>query len=184
MILGLLCPTTAATAQADKPEAPADRPAAEAPPAEEEERPPIFLYPIYLRLHGGIGLAQRARDGDQLGVAAIGGVQLMLPANARQSFGIEVDYVQTDARQERRYIMVGLFVENRMFGWFLMSLGLAGFISVDDPRPIPWGISTKLGWAPDLHPVINPFVVFRTDTIFADRFQGILSANGGISLKF
>ena len=182
-MLGLVCPLEPRTARADEPDTTVETPA-DTLESERKERPPIAVYPIYLRLHGGVGLAQRARDGDQLGVAALGGVQLMLPANATQSYGIEVDYVQTDARRARRYVMVGLFVENRMFGWFLMSLGLAGYISVDDPRPIPFGISTKLGWAPNLHPVINPFIVFRTDTIFSDRFQGVLSADGGLSLSF
>jgi len=157
-------------------------PTGETPTNEREERHPIFRFPKILRFHGGVGFAQRAKEGDGISLAVVGGVQLMLPANATQSFGLAVDYVQTDARNERRYIAPILFVENRMFGWFLMSLGVGPYISLGrSRRPTSVGISTKLGWAPDFGGVVNPFVVFRTDWVFDDRIAGALSADAGIA---
>ena len=143
----------------------------------------IFRYPLFLRLHGGVGFAQRAREQDGLSFAAVGGLQLMLPANANQSFGVEVDYVQANARPERRYVAAGLFVENRLFDWFLLSIGLMAYVPLVEPRPTPIGISTKLGWAPNYHRTINPFAVLRADWIFDDRIVGMLSADFGISIS-
>ena len=173
-LLSLCGPATVRTASAD------DGPVAD----QAQELHPIFVHPIRLRLHGGVGAAQRAKTGDGFSLAVLGGAQLMLPANKNQGYGIEVSYIQTDARNARRYVATGLFVENRLFGWFLMSLGFGAYVPLQEPRPIPVGISTKLGWNPDLHPVINPFVVFRADWIFDDRFQGVLSADGGLEFKF
>ncbi len=96
---------------------------------------------------------------------AMGGVHLMLPANANQSFGVELDFIQADARPERRYVAAGLFVENRLFECFLLSIGLMAYVPLDEPRPTPVGFSTKLGWVvPQYHRVINPFAVIRAET--------------------
>lgn len=149
-----------------------------------EELHPIFRYPLRLRIHGGVGFASRAAPGDQIALAVVGGIQLMLPANENQSFGVGVAYLQTDARAERRYITPALFVENRMFGWFLMSLGVGAYVPLTEPRPTRVGISTKLGYAPDLGRVINPFVVLRSDWIFDDRIVGSLTVDAGMSLHF
>lgn len=170
------------------PQARAHEAAAQAEPANVEpvdELPAIFRFPIILRLHGGVGFAQRARlEGDRLSLAAVGGAQLMLPANATQSFGVEVSYLQTDARSERRYLASILFVEARLFGSFLLSIGLGAYVPlVATPRPTPIGISTKLGWAPRLHPLVNPFIVVRTDTVFDDRIVGSLVADFGLAFS-
>ncbi|MEM7434017.1 MAG: hypothetical protein AAF436_02615 [Myxococcota bacterium] len=148
---------------------------------EAEELAPIFVYPLRLRIHGGVGFASRAKPGDGVSLAAVAGVQLMLPANATQSFGVDVAYLQTDARPERRYITPGLFVENRLFGWFLMSLGVGAYVPLVDPRPTRVGISTKLGWAPDFGGAVQPFVVARSDWIFDDRIVGSLTVDAGVS---
>ena len=149
------------------------------------ETPAIFRYPILLRVHGGVGVAQRAREqGDRVALSLLGGAQLMLPANASQSFGVEVSYVQTDARSERRYLASILFVEARLFGGFLLSIGLGAYVPlVAEPRPTPVGISTKLGWAPRFHPRVNPFAVIRTDTVFDDRIVGSIAADFGLSFS-
>ena len=149
----------------------------------KKELAPIFRYPLFLRLHGGVGLAQRAQQQDGVSFAALGGLQLMLPANANQSFGVEIDFIQADARRARRYVAAGLFVENRLFDWFLLSIGLMAYVPLESPRPTPVGISTKLGWAPQYHRIVNPFAVIRADWIFHDRIVGILSADLGISLS-
>ena len=57
------------------------------------------------------------------------------------------------------------------------------YVPLDEPRPTPVGFSTKLGWVPQYHRVINPFAVIRADWIFDDRIIGILSADLGISLN-
>ncbi|NNE17795.1 MAG: hypothetical protein HKN10_04875 [Myxococcales bacterium] len=149
----------------------------------EKELAPIFRYPMILRVHGGVGFAQRARPQDGISPAYMGGVQLMLPANATQSFGIEIDFIQADARATRRYVAVGLFVENRLFESFLLGIGLMAYAPLEKPRPTPVGISTKLGWVPQYHRIINPFILLRADWIFHDRIVGILSGNFGISLN-
>lgn len=155
-----------------------------AAPEPDDELAAIFRYPKILRIHGGVGFAQRAKTDDGLSLSAVGGVQLMLPANATQSFGVEVDYLQTDARNQRRYIATILFVENRMFGWFLMSIGLGAYVPLEGRRPTPVGISTKLGWAPNYHKVVNPFVLLRADWVFHDRIVGSLKVDTGIAFSF
>lgn len=178
LVAVLLLAASPAAAQDEGP------PPAEAPAAEpEKELAPIFRYPLLLRVHGGVGLAQRARPTDGVSPAFVGGVQLMLPANENQSFGVEIDFLQADARPERRYVAAGLFVENRLFGGFLLGIGLMAYVPVQEPRPTPIGISTKLGWAPQRHPVVNPFAVLRADWIFDDRIIGVLSADVGISFS-
>ncbi|MEM8607156.1 MAG: hypothetical protein AAGF92_08625 [Myxococcota bacterium] len=150
----------------------------------DAELHPIFRYPLRLRIHGGVGFASRAAPGSKISLAVVGGLQLMLPANENQSFGVGVAYLQTDSRAERRYITPGLFVENRMFGWFLMSLGVGAYVPLTEPRPTRVGISTKLGYSPTLERVINPFVVLRSDWIFDDRIVGSLTVDAGMSLHF
>ncbi len=151
---------------------------------EERSQHPLLRYPKRLRVHGSLGLAQRAKSGDALSLGTSAGVQLMLPANAMQSYGIGIDYVQTAARNARRYMAAGLFAENRLFGWFLTSIGAVAYVPLAETRPVPFGISTKLGWAPDLYDVINPFVIFRSDWIFGKRIQGMTSVDIGLTLLF
>ena len=178
LAIGCAAPSTVRAEDAVEAEVGASRDS----PAPTKELAPIFRYPLLLRVHGGIGFAQRARQQDGISLAAMGGVQLMLAANENQSFGVEIDFIQADARPERRYVAAGLLVENRI-DWFLLGIGSMAYVPLAEPRPTPVGITTKLGWVPSYHRVVNPFIVLRADWIFDDRIVGILSANAGIQLS-
>ncbi|MEO1483608.1 MAG: hypothetical protein AAFU77_15980 [Myxococcota bacterium] len=141
----------------------------------EAAGPPIFQHPWLLRSYGAYGLGANAPTRDGTGQSFVGGVQLMLPANSTQSYGIEGAFLQLDDEEDSRFVVAGLFVENRAFGWLLGSIGGAGYFPTGDERPVAFGISTKVGWAPD-YGVVSPFICFKSDFIFADetrRFTGL-----------
>ncbi|MEL6195729.1 MAG: hypothetical protein AAFP04_02270 [Myxococcota bacterium] len=141
----------------------------------EDEGPPIFQHPWLLRTYGGYGLAANAPTREDSGQGFVGGVQLMLPANASQSYGVEGAFLQLDDDEDSRFVVAGLFVENRALGWLLTSIGGAGYFPAGDERPVAFGISTKIGWAPN-YGIVSPFVYFKSDFIFAEetrRFTGL-----------
>ena len=71
-----------------------------------------------------------------------------------------------------------------MFGWFLMSIGAAAYIPLEDPRPTPFGLTTRLGWAPEWKGRVSPFVAFRSDWVFRDRIQTLVSVDAGLTFAF
>ena len=142
---------------------------------------PLLSLPWLVRLHASAGWSRNATlDGDST-VGYTSGAQLMLPANADQSFGVEVSYVQTDERDERRTLAAGLFIEQRTFGWFLSGIGGVGHFLIDNERPVNFGISTKLGWAPILG-AVSPFAVVRSDWIFDDSTISMTSLDVGLTI--
>lgn len=138
----------------------------------------MFTYPLRVRLHGGIGLNPDAND-----IGYTGGAQLAIAANATQSWGPAVAYVQTQDGDNGRFLAVGLFVEERLFNAFLLSIGGVGYFPTADERPVPFGIASKFAYAPTWG-VLSPYAGIRIDQIFGVETQSLFSADLGVTLAF
>ncbi|MEL6547569.1 MAG: hypothetical protein AAFQ82_23300, partial [Myxococcota bacterium] len=135
----------------------------------------MFEFPWRLRVRSGIALTPEPNR-NRYGF----GAQLVIPANAAQGWGPGVDILQT---QQRRYLAAGLFVEQRLFDAFLMSIGGVGYFPTEDDRPVPFGISSKFGFAPTWG-LISPYAGLRIDQVFEEDTLRIFTADAGLTFAF
>lgn len=133
--------------------------------------------PWRARLHGSAGWNRE----QTLGYTA--GAQLVIPANASQGWGPDITWVQTQDREAGRFLAVGLFVEQRFFDLVLTSIGGVGYFPLVDERPVPFGISSKFGFAPSWG-LVSPYAGLRIDQVLSKPGRRLLSADIGVSIAF
>lgn len=134
------------------------------------------------RLHSGVGYSFFRGEPDDVNYHM--GGRILANVNRKQSYGIEVTYFDTSRfggnRRDPHYLAVGIVLEQKLGGWFLMSIGTVGYIHLKQSSSHPFGIVTNLGWEPETRGRLVPFITYRSDWIFD---QPILSSNA-ISLGF
>ena len=148
------------------------------------EAHPLQKYPLRLRMRGGVGFAQRARTtNNNITLSTLGGLQLVLPANRTQGYGLEVDYLQLTTRQERRFISLGLSLEQQLFGWLVSGISFRGAFALEGGRDIPFGITTRLAWRSKGGQRFKPMVALRNDWIFGERIHAATSLELGLEYR-
>lgn len=124
--------------------------------------------------------------GDGIGTHV--GVRYLLSANAKQSYGVEVSYLDLyaldDGGPDVRYTAIGIVIEQTLWDWFLMSVGTVGYIGIGDNDDNPFGVRTNLGWVSNNASKVNPFIVYRTDLIFDDPSVSMNSLSAGIKITY
>ena len=108
------------------------------------------------------------------------GVRLLLNANDKQKYGLELSRINTSAGD---YLAVGIVLEQRKFGWFNMSIGSIGYFGRDGRQNIP-GLVSNLGWEPVTSDVFKPFVTLRNDVLFGSKTQAGYALSVGFVLGY
>lgn len=132
-------------------------------------------------------------DGDmtvrpQLGFGKLGGksyqhagTRLLLNANDRQKYGLELSRVNTS---QGDYLAVGIVLEQRKFGWFNMSIGSIGYFGQGGGVLNAPGLVSNLGWEPVTSDAIKPFVTLRNDVMFGSKTKVGYALSAGLSLTY
>jgi penicillin V acylase-like amidase (Ntn superfamily) len=129
---------------------------------------------VIVRPHFGYGML------DDEGIYHYGG-RILLPASDKR-YGLEFTQFVDD--NDESFSSIGIVLEQRLFNWFNMSIGTIGYFDygVDSDNVI--GLTTNLGWEPDNHIPLKPFITYRNDVIFGDDTDTIHSLSIGFSLDF
>ncbi|NOY83633.1 MAG: hypothetical protein GXO96_02200 [Nitrospirae bacterium] len=133
----------------------------------------------------GVGLTSTNGDSGD-GVGTHTGLRLLLSANKRQRYGIELGVLDLYAMDKNgpdiRYAAIGLIVEQTLWDWFLMSIGTIGYVGMGDNNGNPFGIRSSLGWQGKGW--LQPFVSYRGDTIFDVNTISMHSVSAGFRMAF
>lgn len=108
------------------------------------------------------------------------GIRVLMPSGKNQRYGVELNHFMTG--NDTSFTSAGILLEQRLRGWFNMSVGTIGYIDYNGSNP--FGLVTNLGWEPQNTGSIEPFITFRNDIIFSESNDSIYSISAGISLKF
>jgi hypothetical protein len=130
---------------------------------------------IVLRPHAGMG----SLDGSAY---HHGGGRLLLNTNTFQKYGLELTRLKTT---QGDFVAAGIVLEQRLHGWFNMSIGTIGYFSQGSAtvqnQP---GLVSNLGWEPLDYGVIKPFITYRNDILFGNKTRVGQSLSIGFALGF
>jgi hypothetical protein len=131
---------------------------------------------LQVRPQGGIGFL----DGKAYSHA---GLRVLLPSGDYQKYGLEVSHLNIlDGADE--FTALGIVLEQRLWGWFNMSIGTIGYFGYDENARNPVGLVTNLGWEPRGPSNWEPFVTYRNDIIFSTKIVVGSAVSVGMSYKF
>ncbi len=130
--------------------------------------------PIVFRHHSGYGFIGGK------GVFHYGG-RILLPIGDIKKYGIEITAFDSKGK---KFISAGIVLEQRLLGWFNMSIGTIGYFGYGDNSVNVAGLTTNLGWEPDNHIPFKPFVTYRNDVIFSNRTEIAHSLSLGFAFEF
>lgn len=129
---------------------------------------------ILLRPHVGTGWLDR-------GHYEHAGMRFLLSANERQKYGLELTRINGVAGS---YLATGIVLEQRLYGWFNMSIGSIAYFGQGQGNLNYPGVVANLGWEPDRKNGLHPFVTLRNDILFAGRTLTGTALSAGVSLEF
>lgn len=127
-----------------------------------------------MRPHAGAGIL----DGRHYEHA---GLRFLLAANERQKYGLELTRVNM---AQGNYLATGIVLEQRLHGWFNMSIGTISYFGQGQGSANYPGLVANLGWEPVSTNGFRPFVTLRNDILFADRTYTGTALSMGASLDF
>jgi len=122
---------------------------------------------VFIRPTAGVGFMAQP-SGKTGGSGYDVGGRILLATNEFQKYGIEVSSLDghrfNGSREEGRYLCTGIVLEQRLFNWFHMGIGTVGYIAQGRSKSSPFGLTTTLGWEPDLASW-HPLIAYRSDLI-------------------
>jgi len=108
------------------------------------------------------------------------GLRVLLNSSDTQAYGLELTKFQT---KDDDFSTIGIVLEQRLWGWFNMSIGTVGYFNYKDENVV--GLVSNLGWEPDNHIPFKPFITYRGDVIFGkDNTDTIHSISAGFKFEF
>ena len=109
------------------------------------------------------------------------GFRLLLNASENKTYGLELTRMFTS---EVEYIVAGIIIEQKKFGWFNTSIGTVAYFGQGRGTLNQPGLVANLGWEPDTASTIKPFVTIRYDNIFGDKTIFGYAISAGLSAYF
>ena len=67
---------------------------------------------------------------------------------------------------------------------FNISAGAVRYFNYRDTSEDLFGIAANVGWEPDNHIPLKPFVTFRSDIVFDNRVEFLSSITAGLTWSF
>ncbi len=102
-------------------------------------------------------------DVNSKGKASHLGLRILLAASDIRSYGLEISQFE---QANHNFKSVGIVLEQKLYGWFNMSIGTVGYFGFHNSNPV--GLLTGLAWEPGDYGRVQPYISYRTDIVFAD----------------
>jgi len=109
------------------------------------------------------------------------GFRLLLNSGKNQRYGLGVTYFKS---KDDKFVSVGIVLEQILFGWLNSSIGTIGYFDYGKDNDKLFGITSNLGWEPENHIPIKPFVTWRNDIIFGSNIENVNSISIGFDFVF
>ncbi|MBI3813569.1 MAG: hypothetical protein HY279_03760 [Nitrospinae bacterium] len=148
-----------------------------------------FAFPCYaqektgitVRPHAGYGYSSSANSKYDGGVFHAG-ARFLLNSGERQRYGLEVSHFNLNG--ENDFTSFGIILEQLLWGWFNMSIGTVGYFSYGKDSDNPVGLTTNLGWEPEIFKNLTSFITYRNDIVFHNDTAVMTSVSAGLSWQF
>ena len=134
--------------------------------------------PLVVRPQIGYGYIDTSYSSNQGSVQHFG-LRMLLSAGEIKKYGLEA--TQFQLKHGKRFSSIGIVIEQRLWGWFHMSIGTVGYFNYDMTTKNPVGLMSNLGWEPVAYKGFKPFVTYRNDLIFAEPRAVVQSLSIGFS---
>jgi hypothetical protein len=142
-----------------------------------EDKVNVLIEPIF-----GVGYASSSNDS---GMGYHAGVRILSHANPTKRWGGEISYISPfefkDALKHKKYISVGIMLQQILLEQFIASIGTVGYIGIDQNKNNPFGVRSELGWEPAAD-IVHTYAALRFELIFDVATIQIVSMSLG--LKF
>lgn len=109
------------------------------------------------------------------------GLRLLQGVTDIRRYGLELSRVNSKVGD---FISTGIVLEQRLAGWFNMSIGTIAYLGVGQGSRNYPGVVANLGWEPETNGALRPFVTLRNDVLFADSTLSGLSLSVGMGMQF
>lgn len=109
------------------------------------------------------------------------GFRLLLNSGKNQRYGLDVTYFES---KDNKFVSIGIVLEQILFGWLNSSIGTIGYFDYGKDNDKLFGITSNLGWEPDNHIPIKPFVTWRNDIIFGSKIENVNFLSIGFDITF
>jgi len=110
------------------------------------------------------------------------GIRILLDAGETKRYGLEVS--RFNRSDGDNYTSSGIILEQRLWGWFNMSIGTIGYFGYGLNSNNVIGLTTNLGWEPVSNGTLKPFVTYRNDVIFSRETDISHSVSLGLAFDF
>ncbi len=134
--------------------------------------------PLVVRPQTGYGYIDSSHPSSQGRVQHFG-LRMLLSAGEIKKYGVEATRFQL--KNGKHFSSIGIVIEQRLWGWFHMSIGTVGYFNYDTTIKNPAGLMSNLGWEPVAYKNFKPFVTYRNDLIFAEPRAVVHSLSIGFS---
>ena len=149
----------------------------------------FFIFPmaaqaetgVILRPHAGYGYISSS-DSEYEGAVYHAGGRLLLGAGENKKYGLEATYFELDDKTD--FFSCGIVLEQKLWGWFNMSIGTVGYFNYGPDSDNTIGLTTNLGWEPDSFKKLTPFITYRNDMILHDNTAIVNSLSVGLAWHF
>lgn len=117
------------------------------------------------------------------------GGRILLKSGKKQAYGLEFTRFEiedeSNSTEKIKFNTIGIVLEQKLFGWFNMSIGTVGYFDYGPDEQNVVGLVSNLGWEPSYTGWFKPFVTFRNDLIFdTDETKSISSISLGMKISF
>jgi len=110
------------------------------------------------------------------------GTRILLKVGEIRRYGLEISRLNME--EGRDFTSLGIVLEQRLWGWFNMSVGTVGYFDYGVGSENPVGLMTNLGWEPSWNNPIQPFITYRNDTIFSSKMDTLHALSIGLTFGF
>jgi hypothetical protein len=108
--------------------------------------------------------------GYHAGVRILSNVSSLSSATSDKRWGIEISSVSPFESKEslshKKYVAVGIIVEQTLPHQFVAAIGTLGYIGVDQNKNNPFGLLTEIGWEPKIGGNAHLFAAVRYESIY------------------
>ena len=109
------------------------------------------------------------------------GLRILLNSSDKQSYGLEI----TKFTKKSDFKAIGIVLEQRLWGWFNMSIGTIGYFDYGAEKQNLIGLVSNIGYEPDNHIPFKPFLTYRNDIIFLkNKTKTLHSFSIGFKFEF
>jgi hypothetical protein len=136
----------------------------------------MFILPLAGNIYGqtvlirpGSSIGYCSAD-DMRGLSYTYGLKILLMSNGFQRYGVKIDHFNILADETYSFLSTGIFIEQVVFKYFNMGIGMVGYINTIQEGENPFGLYTHLGFEYNFTKWFGMVAAYQSEFIFRKSF--------------